>query len=76
MPIRVQLVENSPLHRVPSIFLNVGRSQFLFNVIPTLIRHRKHHKLYQNGCTYIFFTKNSIEAVGGLPNYMLFRSGT
>jgi len=76
MQIRVQLIENSPLHRVPSIFLNIGRKQFIFNVIPTLIRHRNLHKLSLNSSSHIFFTKNSIDAMGGLPNYLLFRSGT
>ena len=76
MKIRVQLIENNPLHRVPSIFLNTHRMQFVFNVIPSLLRHKKLHKLNLHNSSHIFFTKNSVEAVGGLPNYMLFRSGT
>ena len=76
MKIRVQLVENSPLHRVPSIFLNIYKTQFIFNVIPTLLRHRKKHKINLYSSSHIFFTKNNIEAFGGLPNYLLFRSGS
>ena len=76
MQIRVQLIENNPLHRVPSIFMKVGNKQFIFNVIPTLTRHRNIHRLFLNRTSYIFFTKNSIDAMGGLPNYLLYRSGT
>ena len=76
MKIRVQLIENNPLHRVPSLFLNVNRMQFVFNVIPSLLRHKKLHKANLHNSSHIFFTKNSVEAIGGLPNYMLFRSGT
>jgi hypothetical protein len=76
MKVRVQLIENNPHHSIPSIFLNIHRTQFIFNVIPTLLRHRKKHKLNLYNSSYIFFTKNSIEAMGGLPNFLLFRSGT
>ena len=47
----------------------------MFNVVPTLLRHRRYHKLNLFNSMHIFFTKNSIEALGGLPNYLLFRSG-
>jgi hypothetical protein len=40
-----------------------------------LLRHRKNHKINLFNSSHIFFTKNSIEALGGLPNYLLFRSG-
>jgi len=76
MKVRVQLVENSPLHRVPSLLLNLNRVQFVFNVIPSLLRHKKLHKVNLHNSSHIFFTKNSVEAMGGLPNYLLFRSGT
>lgn len=76
MKIRLQFVENNPLHRVPSLLINVQRVQFLFNVIPSLIRHRKLHKINLYKSTHIFFTKNSIETVGGLPNFLLFKDGT
>jgi hypothetical protein len=75
MKVRIQLVENNPFHRVPSVFLNLPKQQFIFNVIPTLLRHRKKHKINLYNSSHIFFTKNSIEAFGGLPNYLLFRSG-
>ena len=76
MKARVQLIESSALQRVPSLFLNLGRSQFIFNMPPTFLRHRKLHKINLFNSSHIFFTKNSIETVGGLPNYMLFRCGT
>lgn len=76
MKVRVQLIENNPIHKVPSVFVNIHRTQFIFNVIPTLLRHRKKHKLNLHNSSHIFFTKNSIEAHGGLPNFLLFRSGT
>ena len=75
MKTRIQLIENSPLHKVPTILISIYKTQFIFNVIPTLLRHRKAHKLNLFNSSYIFFTKNSIEALGGLPNYLLFRSG-
>lgn len=76
MKVRVQLVENNPLHRLPSLFLNINRTQLVFNQIPSLLRHRKLHKLNLYNSCHIFFTQNSIQALGGLPNYLLFRSGT
>lgn len=75
MKVRVQLVENNPLHKVPTVFVNIHRTQFMFNVIPTLLRHRKKHKINLYNSSSIFFTKNSVEAMGGLPNLLLFRSG-
>ncbi len=75
MKTRIQLIENSPLHKVPTILISIYKTQFIFNVIPTLLRHRKTHKINLFNSSYIFFTKNSIEALGGLPNYLLFRSG-
>lgn len=60
MQIRLKLIENNPLHRVPSIFINNDKSQYIFNIIPTLIRHRKHHRINMNKTSFIFFTKNSI----------------
>jgi ribonuclease BN (tRNA processing enzyme) len=74
MKTRIQLIENSRIHRVPSILLTVHRTQFLFNVIPTLLRHRRNHKLNLYNSFHIFFTKNHIEALGGLTNLLLFRS--
>lgn len=76
MNIRVQLVANSPLHTVPSIILNIHRTQFVFNVIPTLLRHRANHRLNLFNSCHIFFTKNSVEAFGGFSNYLLFRIGS
>lgn len=75
MKARIQLIENSQLHKVPTVILSIYKTQFLFNVIPTLLRHRKNHRINLYNSSYIFFTKNSIETVGGLLNYLLFRSG-
>lgn len=71
---RIQLIENSHIHRVPSVLITIQKNQFLFNVIPTLLRHRKNHKLNLYNSFHIFFTKNHIEAIGGLTNLLLFRS--
>ena len=76
MRVRVQLVENNPLHKIPTVIINVHRIQLMFNVIPTLVRHRKKHKINLNNSYSIFFTKNSVEAMGGLPNLLLFRTGS
>jgi hypothetical protein len=74
MKTRIQLIENSHLHRVPTIMLSIYKTQFIFNVIPTLLRHRKNHKINLYNSSHIFFTKNTIEAIGGLTNLLLFRS--
>lgn len=60
---------------MPTVLVTLARTQFMFNVVPTLLRHRRYHKLNLFNSMHIFFTKNSIEALGGLPNYLLFRSG-
>ena len=76
MKVRVQLVENNPLHKIPTVIINVHTAQFIFNVIPTLVRHRKKHKINLYNSYSIFFTKNSVEAMGGLPSLVLFRTGS
>jgi hypothetical protein len=75
MKSRIQLIENSPIHSVPTVLLTLHRTQFIFNLIPTLLRHRKNHKINLYNSSHVFFTKNSIQTLGGLPNYLLFRSG-
>ena len=76
MKTKLQIVENNPYQRIPSVVLSIGTVQFLFNIIPSLVRHRRMHRINLHRNSYIFFTKNSAETVGGLPNYLLFRSGT
>ena len=76
MRVRLQLVENNPLHRVPSLILSASTVQYIFNTIPSLLRHRKIHRINLHKCSHIFFTKNSPETVGGLPNFLLFKNGT
>lgn len=60
MKTRVQIVANSGFHKIPTVIISIYKTQFIFNVIPTLIRHRKDHKINLYKSAHIFFTKNSI----------------
>jgi len=53
---RIQLVENGPKQCIPSVFVNIHRTQYIFNVVPALLRHRKLHKLNLFNSSHIFFT--------------------